>query len=42
MVEDYGIPRDSIGDKMYKSISHLIETQAPLNWKQLTKTRFIN
>ena len=30
-------PRDSIGDKLSKSIGHLVETQAPLNWKQLTR-----
>ena len=29
--------RDSIGDKLSKSIGHLVETQAPLNWKQLTR-----
>ena len=30
-------PRDSIGDKMSKSISHLIDTQMPLNWKQMQR-----
>jgi hypothetical protein len=30
-------PRDSLGDKMYKSIGHLVEAQAPLNWKQLQR-----
>ena len=30
-------PQDSAGDKIYNSIGHLIETQAPLNWKQLTR-----
>ena len=28
---------DPIGDKITKSIGHLVETQAPLNWKQLTR-----
>ena len=28
-------PADSLGDKMYKGIAHLVEAQAPLNWKQL-------
>tara|TARA_A100001515_G_scaffold110177_1_gene91098 strand:+ start:1 stop:1203 length:1203 start_codon:yes stop_codon:yes gene_type:complete len=26
-----------LGDKVAKSISHLVETQTPLNWKQLTR-----
>lgn len=30
-------PEDSKGDKVYKSIAHLIETQVPLNWKQLER-----
>ena len=30
-------PQDSAGDKIYNSIGHLIETQAPLNWKQLVR-----
>ena len=30
-------PRDSIGDKISKSISHLIDTQMPLNWKQMQR-----
>ena len=30
-------PRDSIGDKMSKSIGHLIDTQMPLNWKQMQR-----
>ena len=30
-------PQDSIGDKMMKSVGHLVESQAPLNWKQLTR-----
>ena len=30
-------PEDSRGDKVYKSIAHLIETQVPLNWKQLER-----
>ena len=29
--------KDAIGDKISKSISHLVETQTPLNWKQLTR-----
>ena len=27
--------KDSTGDKMYKAVAHLVEAQAPLNWKQL-------
>jgi len=27
--------QDAIGDKLFKSISHLVDTQMPLNWKQL-------
>jgi hypothetical protein len=27
--------KDSTGDKMFKAVSHLVEAQAPLNWKQL-------
>lgn len=30
-------PQDSLGDKMYKALSHLVEAQAPLNWKQLER-----
>jgi len=30
-------PEDTIGDKMGKAISHLVESQAPLNWKQLNR-----
>jgi hypothetical protein len=30
-------PEDSRGDKVYKSIAHLIESQVPLNWKQLER-----
>ena len=30
-------PEDSIGDKMSKAMGHLVEAQAPLNWKQLTR-----
>jgi hypothetical protein len=30
-------PEDSRGDKVYKSIAHLIESQTPLNWKQLER-----
>jgi len=30
-------PQDSIGDKMMKSVGHLVEAQAPLNWKQLER-----
>jgi hypothetical protein len=26
---------DSTGDKMFKAVSHLVEAQAPFNWKQL-------
>ena len=28
---------DSTGDKIYKGMAHLIESQAPLNWKQLER-----
>ena len=28
---------DPLGDKVAKSIGHLVETQTPLNWKQLTR-----
>ena len=28
-------PEDSIGDKLYKAVAHMAESQAPLNWKQL-------
>ncbi len=27
--------KDSTGDKMFKAVSHLVEAQAPFNWKQL-------
>jgi len=30
-------PQDSIGDKMYKAMDHLVEAQMPLNWKQLER-----
>ena len=30
-------PQDSIGDKLYKAVAHLVEAQAPLNWKQLER-----
>ena len=30
-------PQDSIGDKMYKAVAHLVEAQAPLNWRQLER-----
>jgi len=30
-------PQDSMGDKMYKAVAHLVEAQAPLNWKQLQR-----
>ena len=30
-------PKDSIGDKMSKSIKHLADTQMPLNWKQMQR-----
>ena len=30
-------PEDSLGDKLYKAVSHLAESQAPLNWKQLKR-----
>ena len=30
-------PEDSLGDKMYKAMGHLVEAQAPLNWKQLQR-----
>ena len=30
-------PADSLGDKMYKGIGHLVEAQAPLNWKQMQR-----
>ena len=29
--------QDSIGDKLYKAVAHLVEAQAPLNWKQLER-----
>ena len=30
-------PEDSIGDKLYKAVAHLVEAQAPLNWRQLER-----
>ena len=30
-------PEDSLGDKFYKAMGHLIEAQAPLNWRQLQR-----
>jgi hypothetical protein len=30
-------PEDTTGTKMYKSLGHLVESQAPLNWKQLER-----
>ena len=27
--------KDSTGDKMFKAVAHLVEAQAPFNWKQL-------
>jgi hypothetical protein len=30
-------PEDSLGDKMQKAIGHLVEAQAPLNWKQMKR-----
>jgi hypothetical protein len=30
-------PQDAAGTKIYNSLGHLVETQAPLNWKQLTR-----
>jgi len=30
-------PEDAVGDKMSKSISHLVDTQMPLNWKQMQR-----
>ena len=29
--------QDAVGDKISKSISHLVDTQMPLNWKQLSR-----
>ena len=29
--------QDAVGDKISKSISHLVDTQMPLNWKQLIR-----
>ena len=29
--------KDSVGDKMSKSIGHLVDTQMPLNWKQMQR-----
>jgi len=33
----YDLQVDSIGDAMSKSISHLVETQIPLNWNQMKR-----
>ena len=30
-------PKDSLGDKMQKAIGHLVEAQAPLNWRQMKR-----
>ena len=30
-------PEDSLGDKMYKGVGHLVEAVAPLNWKQMER-----
>ena len=30
-------PKDSIGDKFQKGVFHLVESQAPLNWRQLER-----
>ena len=30
-------PQDSVGDKIYKAMDHLVESQLPLNWKQLER-----
>ena len=30
-------PQDTVGNKMYKALAHLVEAQAPLNWKQLER-----
>ena len=27
--------KDSTGDKMFKAVGHIVEAQAPFNWKQL-------
>ena len=29
--------KDAVGDKLSKSISHLVDTQMPLNWTQSTR-----
>src|SRR5210317_816554 len=33
----YDLQVDTFGDALSKSVSHLVETQAPLNWKQLKR-----
>jgi hypothetical protein len=30
-------PKDTTGNKMYKALGHLVESQAPFNWKQLER-----
>ena len=35
--EIYNLEVDSLGDAVSKSVSHLIEAQAPFNWKQLKR-----
>ena len=30
-------PEDSLGDKMQKAIGHLVEAQAPFNWRQMKR-----
>jgi len=30
-------PQDKLGNKMFKALGHLVESQAPLNWKQLNR-----
>ena len=32
--------QDSTGDKMFKAVGHLVEAQAPFNWKQLKRLGF--
>jgi hypothetical protein len=32
--------QDSTGDKMFKAVGHLVEAQAPFNWKQLQRLGF--
>ena len=33
----YGVDKDPIGTKISKAVGHLIQSQAPLNWKQLKR-----